>query len=107
MAIIDGLLWTRITIPAKLDHINIYLIRDVDGWFVIDTGPDSTRNRGLWKALVPNLPDKARLSGILVTHSHPDHIGLAGWLQEYYDVPLYISEKEYVQAKRGTKAPLL
>lgn len=103
VAIIDGLLWTRITIPAKLDHINIYLIRDVDGWFVIDTGPDSTRNRGLWKALVPNLPDKARLSGILVTHSHPDHIGLAGWLQEYYDVPLYISEKEYVQAKREQK----
>ena len=97
--IADGVLWTRFRIPAQLDHINIYLIKDNDGWFVIDTGPESDDNRELWKTLLQNLPDKAKITGILVTHSHPDHIGLAGWLQTYCAVPLYISEKEMLQAK--------
>lgn len=95
----DGVLWTRFKIPAKLDHINIYLIKDIDGWFVIDSGPASTENRELWKTLLQNLPGKAKITGILITHSHPDHIGLAGWLQDYCDAPLYISEKEIVQAR--------
>ena len=47
---------------------------DSDGWFVIDTGHESTENRELWKASLRNLPDKAKITGILVTHSHPDHI---------------------------------
>ena len=48
--------------------------------------------------MLRNLPDKAKITGILVTHSHPDHIGLAGWLQDYWAAPLYISEKEMQQA---------
>lgn len=95
----EGLLWTRFKIPAMLNHINIYLIEDVDGWFVIDTGPASTGNRERWKKIIQNLPGIAKITGILITHSHPDHIGLAGWLQNYCDVPLYISEKEMVQAR--------
>ena len=71
---------------------------DSDGWFVIDTGPESTENRELWKALLRNLPGKAKITGILVTHLHPDHIGLAGWLQDYCTAPLYLSEKEMQQA---------
>ena len=99
LVVSDGILWTRFKIPSKLDHINIYLIRDVDGWFVIDSGPASDENRELWKNLLQNLPSPAKITGILITHSHPDHIGLAGWLQDYSDAPLYISEKEILQAK--------
>ena len=96
--IADNVLWTRFKIPAQLNHINIYLIKDSDGWFVIDTGPESFENRELWKSLLRNLPGNAKITGILVTHSHPDHIGLAGWLQDYCAAPLYISEKEMRQA---------
>ena len=99
ITVADGVLWTRFKIPAQLDHINIYLIEDNEGWFVIDTGPESDENRELWKTLLQNLPGKAKITGILVTHSHPDHIGLAGWLQDYCAVPLYISEKEMLQAE--------
>ena len=94
----DGVLWTRMKIPGKLDHINIYLIEDTDGWFIVDTGPQSTENQELWKTLLSNLPGIAKVTGILVTHSHPDHIGLAGWLKDYCAAPLYISEKEMRQA---------
>lgn len=99
LAVSDGVLWTRFKIPSKLDHINIYLIRDVDGWFVIDTGPASDGNRELWQNLLANLPETSTITGILVTHSHPDHIGLAGWLQDYCQAPLYISAQEMAQAK--------
>ncbi len=94
----DGVFWTWFKIPSKLDHINIYLIRDVDGWFVIESGPNSSENRELWKTLLQNLPSTSKISGILITHSHPDHIGLAGWLQDYCNAPLYISEQEVLQA---------
>lgn len=87
----EGLLWARMRIPAKLDHINIYLVEDDDGWFLVDTGPDTLVNRDLWRELVTGLPRRAKLSRVLVTHSHPDHIGLAGWLQAELGVPIYIS----------------
>ncbi|EMX8451319.1 MBL fold metallo-hydrolase [Pseudomonas aeruginosa] len=96
----EGLLWARMRIPAKLDHINIYLIEDDDGWFVVDTGPDTSVNRDLWRELVTGLPRRAKLSRVLVTHSHPDHIGLAGWLQAEFGVPIYISSGAHHWALR-------
>ncbi|MFC6203765.1 MBL fold metallo-hydrolase [Psychrobacter urativorans] len=99
LVVSNGILWTRFKIPSKLDHINIYLIRDGDGWFVIDSGPASDENRELWKNLLQNLPKPTKITGILITHCHPDHIGLAGWLQDYCNAPLYISEKEILQAR--------
>ena len=94
----DGVLWTRMKIPGKLDHINVYLIEDTEGWFIVDTGPQSTENQELWQTILANLSGIPKVTGILVTHSHPDHIGLAGWLQDYCAAPLYISEKEMRQA---------
>src|SRR5579884_2828139 len=39
---------------------------------------------------------------ILVTHFHPDHIGLAGWLGERWEAPLWIAEKEWLHARMLT-----
>nr|WP_269802641.1 MBL fold metallo-hydrolase [Marinobacter sp. G11] len=93
------MLWTRLTIPSKLDHINIYLIKDKDGWLAIDSGPSSEVNQRLWLEIVKKLPSPNKLTGLLVTHCHPDHIGLSGWLQQYFDVPVYASENEISKAK--------
>lgn len=99
VSISDGVLWTRLTIPSKLDHINIYLIEDVGGWLAVDTGPDSDINRKIWKKIVRNLPGIKKLSGLLVTHCHPDHIGLSGWMQNYFGIPVFISESEILKAR--------
>jgi glyoxylase-like metal-dependent hydrolase (beta-lactamase superfamily II) len=37
---------------------------------------------------------------VFVTHSHPDHIGLAAWLQDRHGVPGLISERTYKLAQR-------
>ena len=44
ITVADGVHWTRMKIPGKLDHINVYLIEDTEGWFIVDTGPQSTEN---------------------------------------------------------------
>ena len=98
ITVADGVLWTRMKIPGKLDHINVYLIEDTEGWLIVDTGPQSTENQELWQTILANLSGIPKVTGILVTHSHPDHLGLAGWLQDYCAAPLYISEKEMRQA---------
>jgi glyoxylase-like metal-dependent hydrolase (beta-lactamase superfamily II) len=63
-----------------LDHVNIYALDDGDGWTVIDTGLDSRRGRALWQALLEGPLFGKPLRRVVVTHHHPDHIGLAGWL---------------------------
>jgi hypothetical protein len=37
--IMPGVLWFRLPLPYRLDHVNIYLIEDTGGWAVLDTGP--------------------------------------------------------------------
>src|SRR5690606_2704586 len=46
----DGLFWVRMPIPIPgLDYINLYLIEDVNGWTLVDTGLNTPRIRELWE----------------------------------------------------------
>jgi glyoxylase-like metal-dependent hydrolase (beta-lactamase superfamily II) len=36
---------------------------------------------------------------VIVTHFHPDHFGLAGWLTRRFDVPLWMTHGEFVAAQ--------
>jgi glyoxylase-like metal-dependent hydrolase (beta-lactamase superfamily II) len=38
------------------------------------------------------------LSRQIVTHFHPDHLGLAGWLEAEYGAPLWMTQGEYLTA---------
>jgi glyoxylase-like metal-dependent hydrolase (beta-lactamase superfamily II) len=91
-----GLLWLRLALPYRLDHVNVYLIADGAGWAVLDTGLDDAVTRAAWDALFAGALRGAPLTRVLVTHYHPDHIGLAGWLCERFDLPLSMSQTEYL-----------
>jgi glyoxylase-like metal-dependent hydrolase (beta-lactamase superfamily II) len=39
------------------------------------------------------------LSRVIVTHFHPDHIGLAGWLSQRFDAPLLMTREEWLFAR--------
>ncbi len=91
-----GILWARIPLPFRLNHINVYLIDDGDGWAILDTGIGNDATRAVWDALV-NGPLAGRpLTRLIVTHFHPDHIGLAGWLCERFSLPLLTSQTTYL-----------
>ena len=77
-----GVLWMRMALPMALDHVNIFALDDGPGWTVIDTGFDSKRGRTAWEKLLAGPLSGKPLSRVIVTHHHPDHIGLAGWLQD-------------------------
>lgn len=85
--------WLRMPLPMALNHINLYLVRDGAGWRMIDTGFDTKRTRDIWERILPGLG--APVTGIVCTHHHGDHCGLAGWLTEKLRVPLHMSRAEY------------
>jgi hypothetical protein len=37
-AVAEGVWWVRMPMPMALDHINLWLLEDGDGWTVVDTG---------------------------------------------------------------------
>lgn len=77
----EGVLWARLPLPMALDHVNIYFLREADGWAMVDTGFDTRRTRTILEALRAGPLGGEPITRLLVTHHHPDHIGLAGWFQ--------------------------
>jgi glyoxylase-like metal-dependent hydrolase (beta-lactamase superfamily II) len=100
-----GILWARIPLPFRLDHVNVYFIDDGDGWAVVDTGIDNEHARMVWNALLAGPLAGRRLTRLIVTHMHPDHIGLAGWLTQKFDIGLLTSQTAYIECLNLSLAP--
>ncbi|WP_439139894.1 MBL fold metallo-hydrolase [Roseicyclus sp.] len=81
IVIAEDVLWFRIPLPMVLNHVNAYALRDGDGWTLIDTGLDTTQTRALWEAALAGPLAGLSVRRLIVTHHHPDHVGLAGWFQ--------------------------
>lgn len=77
----DGILWLRLPLPMALDHVNVFALDDGHGWTVIDTGFDSKKSRAMWEAVFAGPLAGKPVTRVVVTHYHPDHVGLAGWFQ--------------------------
>jgi glyoxylase-like metal-dependent hydrolase (beta-lactamase superfamily II) len=103
--IAPGVLWTRIPLPFRLNHVNIYLIEDMNGWAVLDTGIDNEATRAVWNALVKGPLAGRRLTRLIVTHFHPDHIGLAGWMCERFGLPLLTTQTSYLACANISLSP--
>lgn len=94
--IAPGILWTRLPLPYRLDHINVYFIQDDRGWAILDSGIADEGCRAAWESLLSGPLAGARFTKLIVTHDHPDHIGLAGWLCEKFGIPLVTSLSSYL-----------
>ncbi|MFT7060541.1 MAG: glyoxylase-like metal-dependent hydrolase (beta-lactamase superfamily II), partial [Pseudorhodobacter sp.] len=77
----DGILWMRLPLPMALDHVNVFALDEGDSWTVVDTGFDSKKSRAIWARLLAGPMAGRPVGRVVVTHHHPDHIGLAGWFQ--------------------------
>lgn len=101
-----GLRWARIAMPGSLAHINIWFADDQDlagqGVAVIDTGINLPQCRDSWAALDAGPLAGARLTRVIGTHLHPDHIGLAGWLCERHGIALWMTRGEWLTARMLT-----
>ncbi len=97
--IADGICWARIPMPGSLGHINSWLLDDADGWAVVDTGMQLKTCSDAWKALFAGALSGSKLTRIICTHMHPDHIGLAGWLAKKFEADVWMTRGEWLTAR--------
>lgn len=94
-----GVHWLRMPLPFALDHINLWLLDDDDGWTAIDTGVATDATRAAWTDAFEHVLAGRPIRRVLCTHMHPDHVGLAAWLCERFDAPLWMTLGEYAMAR--------
>ena len=91
-----GIRWLRLPLPYRLDHVNIYLIENEGGWTAVDTGLGTDECKQAWEAALAGPLRGQGLKSLVVSHYHPDHVGLAGWLCERHDLEMTMPRPEYL-----------
>lgn len=111
--IVPGVLWLRMPLPLSLSHINLWAVRDTQGWAIFDSGMHTEATLQAWRTLTgaEGPLGAAGISRILATHMHPDHIGMAGWLTREHACELWMTLGEYMTcrmlvAEEGHAAPI-
>ncbi len=94
-----GVRWVTMPMGGSLTHINLYLLEDRDGWYVVDTGLNNEQTLDLWHDVFRTELGGKPVKGVICTHMHPDHIGLAKAITDEYRCPLYMTRSEYYQAR--------
>lgn len=91
-----GVLWLRLPLPMALDHVNVYALDEGDSWTIVDTGFSSKRGRAIWGKLLAGPLGGKPVSRVIVTHHHPDHVGLAGWFQSEHGAELWTTRTAWL-----------
>ena len=96
LEVAPGILWVRFRLPFLLNHVNIYLIEDDGGWAVLDTGLGNDETRAAWEGLFDTVLAGRRITRLICSHFHPDHLGLAGWLTKRFSCPLAMTRVDFL-----------
>ena len=94
-----GVLWMRLPLPMALNHVNVYALDDGAGWTIVDTGFASRRGRAIWAKLLAGPLAGRPVHRVIVTHHHPDHVGLAGWFQSDHGAELWTTRTAWLFAR--------
>jgi glyoxylase-like metal-dependent hydrolase (beta-lactamase superfamily II) len=105
--IAEGVGWARLPIPGSLRHINVWVLDDGDpgsepgtgGVALVDTGLDIPPCREAWEELFEGPLAGRPVTRVICTHFHPDHLGLAGWLTDRFQVPLWMTRGEWLYGR--------
>jgi len=102
ITVADGIFWIRMPLPFALNHINLWLLADEDEhgpcWTIVDTGYGVEATHALWLQHFTTTLSGGRVSRIIVTHYHPDHVGCSAWLHEKTGAPVWMTAAEYLSA---------
>ncbi|MCW9032757.1 MAG: MBL fold metallo-hydrolase [Rhodospirillales bacterium] len=94
--ITTGVLWIALPLPYPPGFVNVWLIDEGDSWTLVDTGMDTSMVRETWELVFKNVLKGRPISRLICTHSHEDHMGLAGWIQERYPAALWTTQAEWL-----------
>jgi glyoxylase-like metal-dependent hydrolase (beta-lactamase superfamily II) len=98
MPVAEGVWWIRMPLPFALDHINLWILDDGDGWTLVDTGYGVEATWALWERHLGGLLAAKPVKNIVVTHYHPDHVGSAAWLVKRTGAPMWMTTSEFLTA---------
>jgi glyoxylase-like metal-dependent hydrolase (beta-lactamase superfamily II) len=96
LEVAPGVRWLRMGLPFALDHINLWLLRDVQndvngetrqGWTIVDCGICNDATKANWQHIFDHELQGLPVLRVIVTHMHPDHVGLADWLTKKWSTP--------------------
>ncbi|MEC5215242.1 glyoxylase-like metal-dependent hydrolase (beta-lactamase superfamily II) [Actimicrobium sp. GrIS 1.19] len=104
LEVAPGVHWLRMGLPFALNHINLWLLEDGDGWTAIDCGIASDETRAAWEVIFATHLRGRPITRVLATHCHPDHVGLADWLCQRWQAPLWMTTGEYAFARMMSAA---
>src|SRR4051812_12044861 len=94
-----GVKWMRMPLGGSLAWINVWAIADGEGWAIVDTGFQTPATAEAWNAVFAKVLDGKPVTRVFVTHMHPDHIGMAGWITRKFDCRLWITRLEYMMCR--------
>jgi glyoxylase-like metal-dependent hydrolase (beta-lactamase superfamily II) len=108
--IAPGVVWMRMPLGGSLAFINVWGLRDEDGWTLVDTGMQGPATTEAWRSAFAGPLRGEPIVRVIVTHMHPDHIGMAGWITRKFRCKLWITRLEYLMcrllaADTGREAP--
>jgi glyoxylase-like metal-dependent hydrolase (beta-lactamase superfamily II) len=108
--IAHGVHWIRMPLAGALSHINLWALDDGGGWAIVDTGLRSDETTAAWCQLHSGPLAGRPVTRVFVTHMHPDHTGMAGWLTRKHGCRMWMTRLEYLTcrmlvADTGREAP--
>lgn len=95
----EGVLWIRLPLPMKLDHVNVYALDDGDGWTLIDTGFGTRTTRRMLERVMAGALGGKPVHRVVMTHHHPDHVGNVGWFQSEHGAELISTRTSWLFAR--------
>jgi glyoxylase-like metal-dependent hydrolase (beta-lactamase superfamily II) len=66
--VMPGVLWVRLKLPFRLNHVNIYLIADGDGFAMVDSGFGNEESIAAWTVLFEGPLRHVKVTRLIVTH---------------------------------------
>ena len=92
----DGIYWARLALPMLIDHVNVYILEGPQDITIIDTGLNFKECKSAWLKIIKNNFGTKPIKNVLLTHHHPDHIGLLGWFHDKFDITVYSSRTSWL-----------
>ena len=95
----SGVFWIRMPMMGRLNHINVWLLRDHEGWTIVDTGIYNENVQKHWQTIFDRYLEGKPITRVIATHLHTDHTGNAGWIARKWDCELWMSRSDFYMCK--------
>lgn len=90
-----------ISMAPPLRWVNSYVLRGAEGITIVDPGPRTVVTEREWKEAFVELKISTQdINAIIITHHHPDHFGMAGYMQSLSGSPVFMSRRAHEETER-------